>query len=229
MAIEKSYVVTDERKLMAFLAAGATLENLEMNVGILSGRDRYAPKHVGKKSRLNRKGKTKVDKAVLGQRADMRQMRQALAAIGAAGGAKAKSEATKQIRAAFRARGISTKGLVKSSKGTAVARVAGVLQSKKYGGQYHVPAIASKRGFLRSELQNIKSAIAAGRPFWVHIKKIAEGMKSAVRAGARAAGHVDTGKLWNTTAFELINTKGRSEARQAARAIRAMKTASRRK
>jgi hypothetical protein len=221
----KSYVITDRKKLDAFLKAGGAIEDLELRVGILEGRTRYAPRHVGRKSRLRRRGKAPLEASELARRRGIRELRSSLEVIGSTKGGKARRALEKEIRAAFRAQGVSTKGLRKSTRGTAVARVAGVLQA---GTPYHVIALNARRGKLRKELDAVLDIIKAGKIPRGKLAGIGKKSQEAIRRGMLKAGHVDTGKLRETTKFEIINTKERIRVQQAARAERAARRAARR-
>ena len=217
MAIQKSYVITDSSKLDRFFARNADIEGLELKVGILEGKTRYEPRHVGSKSRAARRGKGPLKAEVLDRRRNIRELRSALTKVGAEKGRKVQRAMEKDIRAAFRSRGVSSKGLRKSARGTSVAKVAGVLQA---GQPYHVIAMKGRATQLRRELQGIMDAMLRDKNPASLVRLIGERSVDAVQRAMTTAGHVDTGLLFRTTKFEIIDVKGRGFAQRVARARR---------
>jgi hypothetical protein len=218
MARAKSYVINDRKRLDQFLKTYEDLQDIEIRVGILSGRPKYEPKHVGRKSRINRQGKTRISKGELGRRKNIRELRRELAADRLSKGSKFARAKEKEIRRVFRREGISTKGLRKSTKGTAVARVAGVLNA---GDSYHVISLKRRQPELRKELQQIKDQIMATQTLPKNIViKIGENSRNAVRGGILRADHYDTGHLSRNTQFEIISVSQKRISVGAARARR---------
>jgi len=206
----KSYVITSRKRLDEYLKKGESLNNVELRVGILSGKPRYPKGHRGRAAdRADADRTFRVKPEELERRAAMRELRKSLRGLDP----KTRKQALKEIRAAFKAKKISTKGLAtrRSKKGTAVAKVAGVLHSRT---QYHVLALDERRVVLRRELEDVNRAILRQGDPYREIRQIGQNTKAAVRASMARAGHVDSGRLLRTTQFEIINRQGEINYKQ---------------
>ena len=213
----RSYVITSRKRLDEFLREGDRLNRIELRVGILSGKPRYPKGWVGKKSRDQDRAPTRrVDPSELQRRAAIRSLRSQIGKLDP----KARKQAVKEIRQAFRGRGISTRGLTRSrsSKGTAAAKVAGVLHA---GSAYHVVALNARRAHLARELEEIMRALHAGRKPTELIRGIGKRSRDAVRTQIVKEGHIDSRRLWKTTQFEITDLKGKIYHQRVARAKRA--------
>jgi hypothetical protein len=212
----KSFVVTNRKKLDAFLRSGGQLEDLEVKVGQLTGRPKYAPRHVGSKSRdKNRQAGFRIRPSELRRRSQIRGLNRQLEGMGPVG----RKRALKELKAAFKADGgkaseIRTLGRRTSAR-TPVARVAGVMTASS---GYHINAIVGRRGLLGAELQFVLNEMKRGRPVARGVQAIGRNSKEAVRRSLRQAGHFDTGRLLRNTQFEITSIKGKAAFKAAAKA-----------
>ncbi len=227
----KSYVKTSRKRLDEFLDDGKKLNRLIIRVGILSGKPRYPAGWAGSKSRdRNRQARRHIDQRELNRRATVRALRKNLEETQqkfGKHGAKIRRAMEKEIRAEFRARGVSSKGLRKGvkSRGTAVAKVAGVLHA---GSAYHVTALESRRSGVALEVQRIIELIHRGQSAAPIIRGIGQKGRDAVRRNLSAEGHVDSRRLYRTTQFEVIDSPGEREFKAAARLERRLRAQRRR-
>lgn len=218
----RSYVVTSRKRLDQFLRDGERLNRIELRVGILSGKPRYPKGWVGKKSREHGEPTRRIDPSELQRRAAIRSLRKQISKLDP----KTRKQAIKEIRQAFRDRKISTKGLARkrSSKGTAVAKVAGVLHA---GTAYHVTALNLRRPELARELEDVMKALHMSQSPAPIIRGIGKDSRDAVRRQLIKEGHVDSRRLLRTTQFEIVDRKGKIYHQRVAKARR--KAARRRK
>jgi hypothetical protein len=215
----KSFVVTNRKKLDAFLRAGNSIEDLEIRVGQLTGKPKYPKGHVGSKSR-DRRGITprrRIDPEELRRRQAIRAGRRQLEGLD-----KESRKATlRSLRNLFKSAGLSSRTLSRRTGArTPVARVAGVMHA---GSAYHVNAIVDRRTALRAELQAILRDMKQGRPVAKQLQAIGRNSKDAVRSGVRKAGHFDTGRLYRNTQFEIRSMRGYAKFKADAKRERELK------
>lgn len=213
----KSHVITNRRKLDAFLRRGGKIGDIGLRVGQLSGKPKYPKGHVGSKSRV--KGRTgfgrKIDRKELERRVLIRQGRKYLAGLDK----DARKLELKRLRASLKKEGLSSRSLGrKRSIRAPVARVAGVLAAES---GYHVRAMIARRPALIRELDQMRSALLGRGNVTSALKLIGRNAKEAVRHSFRSTGHVDTGRLLRNTQYELIDKPGLARAKAQAKAERA--------
>jgi len=219
----KSHVITNRRRLNAFLKAGGDINNVVLRVGQLSGKPKYPKGHVGSLSRGARRATArKITPFEAERRQKIRAARAYLQSID--NPAQRKAE-TKRIRAEIRAEAkrlgtkISTRGLArKVTAGTAVARVAGVLASQS---GYHIFAIQGRRGQVRRELDEIRQALHGRGSVSRALKRMGKNAKVAVRQRFAATRHTDTGRLMRNIQYELVDQATMKRERAKAKAERA--------
>jgi hypothetical protein len=223
--VSRFYVLTNRRKLDAFLAAGNKLDDLAVSVGILSGKPKYPPGHVGRRSREKRTGwHHKIDQEELTRRAYIRQGRAQLSTIK---DPIFKKQKLKELRAQLKEHHLSSRGLARAvTAGTAVARVAGVIQGRTGAGMhssYHQEAKRQHKVKADVDLQNVMRAMLRGQPPAPHLQKFGRGYRDAIRAALAATRHTDTGKLYRNTQYEITSKsqaaawKAKQKADRAAR------------
>lgn len=223
MAINRSHVVTNRRKLDAFLARGGKLEDLVLSVGQLSGKPKYPKGHVGRRSRdKSREATRKISPFEAERRRKIRAARAYLQSISDPAARKAE---TKRIRAEIKAEAkrlgtrISTKGLGrKVTAGTAVARVAGVLASES---GYHIFAMKERRGQVTRELDDLRAALLGRGSVSRALQRMGKNAKAAVRQRFVATRHVDTGRVLRNIQYQIIDRPTMLRNRARAKAERA--------
>ncbi len=202
------YVKTNSRKLEAFFRDGGKINDLGMVVGQLTGKPKYPPGHVGKKSRgggtgATRRGHKLRSREELDRQQDIRGLRTQLAGLDE----RERGKATRLLRRALKADGISSRGLVKA-KATAVARVAGVLASRE---QYHLRALKRGQVLITASLDKMRDSLVkrtgsvAGA-----LTAMGRGLKELIRASFRQTGHQDTGRLIRNTQYEIFSRGGKA-------------------
>lgn len=221
----KSYVITNRKKLDAFFKRGNKIEQVEIRVGQLTGKPKYPPGHVGKRSRERTGSRKIIDRTELNRRTLIRGYRKQLDNMPK----EDRKAAIKAIRAAFKKKGITSRGLTTKRGGAvAVARVAGVLESGKTGGRpFHVISLNKRQPQFRKELDTIRLALIRGGNVAAALVTVGKNSKAAIRAGIRKSGHEDTGRLLRNTQYEVTDLKGKIEAKRIAKAERAAKRATR--
>ena len=232
------YVLTNRKNLDAFTRAGGKLDDLVMGVGILSGKPKYPPGHVGARSRDAKRERYRraIGPGELQRRQMVRIYRRQVSQI------KDKSlrkQRIKELRRAFKEQGLSSRGLARAvTRGTAVARVAGVLQGTTGAGlrsPYHVRAMKARGAATEHELEQVAQAMIRRGNFTRELKQFGQNNKNAVRQSFQATGHGDTGKLFRNIQYQIASKglKKQWQAEQRAlraesRRLRAMKKAARR-
>ncbi len=215
----KSFVITNRKKLDAFLLAGGKLEDVEIRVGQLTGKPKYPKGHVGSRSRQNRGAtpKRRISRRELDRRSFVRAGRKQLEGLDK----DARKAQLRSLRSMFKRAGLSSRTLGRRSPGrTPVARVAGVLHA---GSAYHVNAIVEYRPLFKAEVEEINRVMHRGRPISRLVQGIGRNSMRAIKASARAAGHFDTGKLIRNTRFELRSMSGFAEFKRQAKVKREFK------
>jgi hypothetical protein len=221
----KSFVITNRRRLDAFLKAGGDINDVVLRVGQLSGKPKYAKGHVGSRSRGPRRAVTR--KITEFEKARRQKIRAARAYLQSIDNPATRKFETKRIRAQIRAEAkrlgtrISTKGLGrKVTAGTPVARVAGVLASTS---GYHIFAIQGRRGQVMRELDAVRAGLLGRGSVTRALKAMGKNLKAAVRQRFAATRHTDTGRLLRNIQFEIVDqaTKKREQAAERARRARA--------
>jgi hypothetical protein len=221
----KSYVLTNRKKLDAFMKRGFRIERIEIRVGQLTGKPKYPPGHVGKKSRERTGNRSKISRTELNRRTLIRGYRKQLDNMPKAD----RKAAVKSLRAMLKKKSISSRGLTTKRGGAvAVARVAGVLESGKTGGRpFHVISLNKRQPQFRKEIDVLRLALIRGSNVAAELVKIGKNSKAAIRAGIRKSGHEDTGRLLRNTQYEITDLKGKIEAKRHEKAIRATRAAAR--
>jgi hypothetical protein len=231
MAPRRSHVVTNRRKLDAFLVRGGKLEDLVLSVGQLSGKPKYPKSHVGSKSRGPRSAVARRITPFEAER--RRQIRAARAYLQSITDPQMRKAETKRIRAEIKAEAkrlgtrISTKGLGrKVTAGTAVARVAGVLASES---GYHIFALRERRGQVTRELDGLRAALLGRGSVSRALQMMGKNTKAAVRQRFVATRHVDTGRVLRNIQYQIIDKPTMLRNRARDKAERAAARAARKK
>lgn len=221
----RSGVVTNRKRLDAFLRAGRKIERLVLRVGQLSGQPKYPKGHVGAKSRGPRGGlpSRRIKGAELRRRAQVRGARRQLEGLD-----KGTRKATLGVlKAAFKQRGIKAPTLGRRSAArVAVAKVAGVLHA---GSQFHVGPLRARESIRLRENRAIVAAMlrgGAGVPRMMQAQ--GRNAKAAVRRAIKRARHEDTGRLLRNTQFEIIDRSAAPTSKKEYRAAKRRRQTKRR-
>jgi len=221
------FVTIDRRRLDAFLSSADKLSRLVLRVGILSGRDRYPrkrrhdPADTKRLERLSERGGAQTRLGAI------RMLNKQLKELGRLQGARKQRQAEREIRRALKAQGLSSKGLVRRGKrGTAVARVAGVHQA---GTSYHTVAIDRRRPSFRRELDQVQKAMLAGKNVAPLIISMGERFTKAVKAQVKTEDLWETGRLFATIDFEIVDRVATEFRRRVSRQRRAARRGRRRR
>lgn len=225
---DTSYVITNRKKLDAFLREGGKLDDISLLVGQVSGKAKYPVGHVGSKSReKNRIPSRKIDQGTLERIAAIRRSTRFLDAKNPTeaqlknADKYAKKTYRAQIRAnrkqmisnlkdiGFSARGLGRKGRV----ATAVAKVAGVIAADKATGQYHKRAITNLDSWFNRHKIRILNTMLAGSSPTEFIKHAGEVYKQAIRQAFSATGHTDTGRLYRNIQYQLYSASGKEKVK----------------
>ncbi len=215
----KSYVLTNRKKLDAFMRAGGQINDMGMTVGQLSGKPKYPRGHVGRRSRQrDRAGKhvSTIKPEEKDRRLQMRRARIYLNTLPK----ESRKAALKQLRAQLKGKGRSTAGLGRRRFGAvAVAKVAGIIASRE---QYHLRAMRYSESFIQHSLDGMrKSLLGYGKSVAVELTDMGRGLKSFVRRSLRATNHKDTGRMLRNTLYEIYTKGGKARVLRAAKEERA--------
>ena len=193
----------------AFLQRLEQLKTLTLEVGILEGKTRYPPGHVGSKSRLHDNPERfaelrgQVARFGVGWKTRNRQIRKMLDRQEARHGKRSRNRSERALRKAMRAEGLRTKGLRKSSRGTPVARVAGVLMVMPHWREH----LDMSGGRLSRELRELMQVLKAGDDPRAYLHRIGTRLKREFQREVRSMGHVDTGLLLRTVDYRIFDEK----------------------
>lgn len=225
------YVVTNSKKLEAFLRDGKKINDLGMVVGQLTGKPKYKPGHVGSKSRqASRRGKhsLNISPEEKSRRLQMQAAKRYLNSLPK----EARKGEMKRLRAELKASHKTSRGLGRRKAGAvAVAKVAGVLASRE---QYHLRAMRRGQVLITNNLDKMRDSLVkrAGSVAGA-LTAMGRGLKELIRASFRQTGHQDTGRLVRNTQYEIYSKGGKSRvlalAKEERARIRASKRSSRRR
>lgn len=197
-----------------------------MVVGQLSAKPKYPKGHVGRRSRERSRSGSRLDPKEVVRRQHLRAARRTLSELDG----EARKASLKQLRAAFRQGGMSSRGLGRrSAPATPVARVAGVIASDKRTGQYHRRAMEQRRRVFRFELESVRAALFGRGDLTARMKQIGINSVRAIRQAFVSTGHVDTGRLLRHIDHEFYSVSGKARVKAAAKEQRALARASRRR
>lgn len=209
----KSSVLTNRKRLDAFLAQAGRLDDLSVLVGIVTGKARYPKGHVGRKSRMTRYHRTRPK--TITRRAVVSKIRRHLETMKG----KDKRAATKMVRQEFRRRGISTRGLATTRRGTAVARVAGVMAARD---DHHRAGIVASEAPREGALAGLWLDVLNGRSPSRGLQQFGRISRDSVRKKLRQTGHIDTGKMLRNTQYQIETVSGKAKAKRLGKARRAL-------
>ena len=221
------YVLTNRKKLDAFLRKGNSINDIGMVVGQLSGKPKYPKGHVGSKSRdRTRTGMGEKKDPVEQQRLiQIRRAKKYLATLPK----EARKSELRRLRGELKKQGLSSRTLGRKRAGaTAVARVAGVLASSV---QYHLRALKAGQVLITANLDKMRKILLGKSPGTMANSLIAmgKGLKEEIRRSFRATGHEDTGRLIRNTQYQIFSVGGKAAVRKAAKEARALARAARKR
>lgn len=213
------YVVTNSKKLEAFLRDGKKINDLGMVVGQLTGKPKYPRGHVGRRSR----DKSRAGKHDLGispeEKSRRLQMQAAKRYLNSLPKEARKSE-MKRLRAELKASHKTSRGLGRRKAGAvAVAKVAGVLASRE---QYHLRALRRGQVLITTSLDKMRnSLLKRGGSVAGALTAMGRGLKELIRASFRQTGHDDSGRLVRNIQYEIYSKGGKSQVLRLAKEERA--------
>lgn len=219
---DTSYVLTNRKKLDAFLAQGDRIEDLGMMIGQVTGKPKYPAGHVGKRSREKNRPDTRrlIKRQELERRAWVRLASKQLEGLDKEQKKAKRKEWIQWFKAAekglgrgrgsFRARGIGRK----RKQRVAVARVAGVIASDRSTGQYHEKVMGVAQKVKINPDQMRAAALAEGKTVAQVIIEFAKRKKKELRASFKTTGHEDTGRLRRNIQYMVWTVGGKKAVLQ---------------
>ncbi len=217
-----SRVVTNRKKLDAFFKAGGKIEDLVLQVGVLTGSSKYPKGHVGRRSRRGGTG-FRIRREETERRAQIRGANRQLEGLD-----KETRKATlKGLKAMFKAKGIGARTLGRRAKSAAVAvaRVAGVMAGRS---NYHRLALRTREGAWFTERRQLAQVMLRGIVPVKQLKESGRRYKSVLRSNLKRSKHVDTSRLLRNLQFQIVNKAAAKKTRAEVRAARTRRQQKRR-
>ena len=229
----KPYVLTNRHKLDAFIRAGGKLGDLGMVVGQVSGKPKYPKGHVGRRSRDRKR--VAVDHLTpkeTARRARLRALSAQLKGMGKEERKVARKQMVAMLKAEAKGRGekANFRGLGRRGRApaVAVARVAGVIASRRTTGQYHLRALKRGQVVITAALDHMHKGLLqrTGGNVTDAIIGMGKGLKQLIRQSFKQTGHDDTGRLVRNIQYHVFTKNGKARVLEVEKAAKALAKAS---
>jgi hypothetical protein len=229
----KSYVLTNSKKLDAFIRMGGKINDIGMVVGQLTGKPKYPKGHVGRKSRdRSRVPVDRIHPKERARRARIRALTAQLKGMGKSERKEARKQMVLMLKAEAKAQGEKAKfrglGRLGRAPAVAVAKVAGVIASRRSTGQYHLEGLKRGQVLITSSLDHMRKGLLqrADGDVAAALTAMGKGLKELIRAAFRQTGHQDTGKLLRNIQYQVFSKGGKAAVKAAEKEQRALFKAS---
>jgi hypothetical protein len=227
------YIKTNRKKLEAFLREGGKINDLSLIVGQLTGKPKYPKGHVGKRSRdRSRTPVDRISQKERTRRARIRALSAQLKGMGKEERKLARKQMVLMLKAEAKAKGEKAKfrGLGRRGRApaVAVAKVAGVIASRRSTGQYHLEGLKRGQVLITSSLDHMRKGLLqrADGNVAAALTAMGRGLKELIRAAFRATGHEDTGKLVRNIQYQIFSIGGKAAVKEANKQAKALFKAS---
>jgi hypothetical protein len=227
------YIKTNSKKLDMFLRTGGKINDLSLIVGQLTGKPKYAKGHVGSKSRdRDRVAVDRMSPKESARRARLRALTRQLKGMGKEERKVARKQMVAMLKAEAKGRGEKARfrglGRMGRAPAVAVAKVAGVIASRRSTGQYHLRALKRGQVLITTSLDHMHKGLLqrAGGDVARALTAMGKGLKELVRQSFRQTGHDDTGKLIRNIQYQIFSVGGKAAVKEAEKQAKALLKAS---